>query len=246
MRAKRSKIALSDGNYKESSTRKKPETRGSSITTHYVQPLPPIILKESKLRLVTDLQSCVKAQANYYYARKVRISNLQKMAETVAYAQEHGFDSYGDVEKSHEDALQKLRSARKKLDVSKEELQDVNEQIHFTGQYLSTKKVYIGYKKARNKERYRFDHQADLVKFEASQDYLRKRSAYGKLPTLAELKEKKKKLVKQREELYEALDDNRASFKEIDTMLQNIDAILAIPDELHQPVRDRSRSRECR
>ena len=225
--------------------------KGSPITTQYVQHLPSIITKESKLRLVTDLQSCVKASlkglgasavaANYYYARKVRISNLQKMAETVAYAQEHGFDSYDDVEKTHEDALQKLRSARKKLDAAKEQLQDVNEQIHFTGQYLSTKKAYIGYKKANNKDRYRFDHQADLVKFEASRDYLRKRAAAGKLPTLAELKEEKNRLVKRRESLYEALEDSRASFREIDTMLHNMEAILAIPDALRQPARDRSR-----
>ena len=229
------------------STKNYSQDGSTTITTKYVQPLPSAITTESKLKLVTDLQSCVKAKANYYYARKVRISNLQKMAETVAYAQEHNFDSYDEVENMHDKALLELRKSRRELDGAKEELRDINEQVHFTGQYLSTKKAYAGYKKAKDKEKYRSEHQADLVKYEASRDYLRKRADGKKqLPTLAELKEQKMALVKQRESLYAALEDKRASFKEIDTMLKNMDAILAIPDELRQPVHDRSRSAPAR
>lgn len=44
---------------------------------------------KSDLRLVTDLQQCVKAQQSEAYARKVKLSNLQQMAKTLAYVQEH-------------------------------------------------------------------------------------------------------------------------------------------------------------
>ena len=40
---------------------------------------------KSNLRLVVNLQDCVKAQQNYAYAQKVKISNLQQMAQTVLY-----------------------------------------------------------------------------------------------------------------------------------------------------------------
>ena len=235
-----------DDVYSGSDEQKTAEGRGGSIQTRFVQPLPPAITTRSNLKLVTDLQTCVKAQANYCYARKVRISNLQKMADTVAFAQEHRYDSFDSVEKTHDAALLELRSSRKKLNAIKEELQDVNEQIHFTGMYLSTKKVYTGYKMARNKDKYLFEHQADLVKFETSRDYLKKRAASGKLPTLTDLKRKKTSLVNQREALYETLAQNRNFFKEIDTMLCNMKAILAIPDEFRQPVRDRSHSTPAR
>ena len=46
--------------------------------------LPRVFLIPSNLRLVVDLQSCVKAQQSRAYARKVTISNIQKMADTVA------------------------------------------------------------------------------------------------------------------------------------------------------------------
>ena len=42
-----------------------------------------IFTTRTKLRLVVNLQENVKAQENLAYALKVKISNLQKMAETL-------------------------------------------------------------------------------------------------------------------------------------------------------------------
>lgn len=53
---------------------------------------PYVILNiKSELRLVINLQTCVKAQLSRAYARKVQISNLKQMAETILYVQEHGY-----------------------------------------------------------------------------------------------------------------------------------------------------------
>ena len=52
-----------------------------------------ILFVRSDLRLVTDLQTCVKAQQSAAYANKVKLSNLKEMAKTVAYIQEHGYDT---------------------------------------------------------------------------------------------------------------------------------------------------------
>ena len=51
-----------------------------------------ILFIKSDLRLVVNLQDCVKAQQNTY-ANKVKLSNLKEMAKTVAYIQEHGYDT---------------------------------------------------------------------------------------------------------------------------------------------------------
>lgn len=52
-----------------------------------------ILFVRSDLRLVVDLQDCVKAQQNAAYANKVKLSNLKEMAKTVTYIQEHGYDT---------------------------------------------------------------------------------------------------------------------------------------------------------
>ena len=44
---------------------------------------------KSDLRLVVDLQDNVTARQSHAYAQKVKISNLQQMAKTIAYVQEH-------------------------------------------------------------------------------------------------------------------------------------------------------------
>ena len=43
-----------------------------------------IFTTRTKLRLVVDLRENIKAQENLAYALKVKISNLQKMAEKTA------------------------------------------------------------------------------------------------------------------------------------------------------------------
>lgn len=59
------------------------------LTLKYEEPITLLFVK-SDLRLVIDLQNCVKAQQSAAYASKVKLSNLQEMAKTVAYIQEHG------------------------------------------------------------------------------------------------------------------------------------------------------------
>lgn len=58
-----------------------------------------VLYIKSNLRLVVNLQDCVKAQQSRAYAQKVKISNLQQMANTIVYVQQHGYDSYDDLKK---------------------------------------------------------------------------------------------------------------------------------------------------
>lgn len=51
---------------------------------------PTILFIKSNLRLVVNLQNCIKAKQNRAYAQKFKIPNLQQMANTIAYIQEHG------------------------------------------------------------------------------------------------------------------------------------------------------------
>lgn len=44
----------------------------------------------SGVRLLVDLENCIKAQQSRAYAQKVKITNLQQMAQTYAFVQRHG------------------------------------------------------------------------------------------------------------------------------------------------------------
>lgn len=57
-----------------------------------------ILFIKSDLRLVVNLQDCVKAQQNAAYANKVKLSNQKEMAKTIAYIQENGYDTRDSLE----------------------------------------------------------------------------------------------------------------------------------------------------
>lgn len=62
----------------------------------------------TKLRLVVDLQTCAKAQVSRAYARKVKMTNLQQMAQTICFVQEHGIETRADLESLRDSEQQKL------------------------------------------------------------------------------------------------------------------------------------------
>lgn len=47
----------------------------------------------TRVRLVVDLQTCAKAQASQAYARKIKLTNLQQMAQTICFVQENNIDT---------------------------------------------------------------------------------------------------------------------------------------------------------
>ena len=114
----------------------------------------PFIFIKSDLQLVIDLQTCIKAQQSEAYAQKVKLTNLKQMAQTVAYIQEHGYDSLDDFHAALDQASDQTSASRKSLKDTEQQLKEVNEQIHFTGQYLAYKNVYADYRKSRNKEKF--------------------------------------------------------------------------------------------
>ena len=89
----------------------------------------PFIFIKSDLRLVIDLQTCIKAQQSGAYAQKVKLTNLKQMAQTVAYIQEHGYDSLDDFHATLDQASDQTSVSRKSLKDTEQQLKDVNEQI---------------------------------------------------------------------------------------------------------------------
>ena len=181
---------------------------------------------KSDLRLVTDLQHCIKAQQSQAYAQKVKLSNLKMMAQTVAYVQEHGFQSKADLETALSDASAQSTDARNTLKSTENTLKNVNEQIHYTGQYLANKSIYSDYRKSRNKEKFYDDHRAELTLYESALRILKEKSQGNKLPTLKMLREEKNRLTELQTLQREDFNARREHERELRTVCSNVDIIL--------------------
>ena len=196
----------------------------------------PFIFIKSDLRLVIDLQTCIKAQQSEAYAQKVKLSNLKQMAQTVAYIQEHGYNSLEDFHTALDQASDQTSAARKSLKDTEQQLKDVNEQIHFTGQYLAYKNVYVNYRKSRNKDKFYEEHRAELSLYDTALRTLKEKSFGNKLPSMKALYAEKDRLIELRNMQREDFSNRRNYEREFRTVSANIDMILGKSYEQEQQI----------
>ena len=196
----------------------------------------PFIFIKSDLRLVIDLQTCIKAQQNEAYAPKVKLSNLKQMAQTVAYIQEHGYNSLEDFHAALDQASDQSSAARKSLKDTEQRLKDVNEQIHFTGQYLAHKNVYADYRRSRNKDKFYEEHRAELSLYDTALRTLKEKSNGNKLPSMKALYAEKDRLIELRDMQREDFSNRRDYERELRTVSTNIDMILGKSHEQEQQI----------
>ena len=194
----------------------------------------PFIFIKSDLRLVIDLQTCIKAQQSEAYAQKVKLTNLKQMAQTVAYIQEHGYDTRADFNAALTNAESQTSLARKKMKDTEQQLKNVNEQIHFTGQYLAYKDLYAQYRKSRNRNKFYEEHKAELSLYETALRVLKEKSNGQKLPSMKSLYAEKDRLTELREVQRSDFFSHRDQERELRTVDANIDMILGKkPEQEH-------------
>ena len=194
----------------------------------------PFIFIKSDLRLVIDLQTCIKAQQSEAYAKKVNLTNLKQMAQTVAYIQEHGYDTRADFNAALTNAESQTSLARKKMKDTEQQLKNVNEQIHFTGQYLAYKDLYAQYRKSRNRNKFYEEHKAELSLYETALRVLKEKSNGQKLPSMKSLYQEKDRLTELREVQRSDFYSHRDQERELKTVDANIDMILGKKPERGQ------------
>ena len=185
-----------------------------------------VLYIKSNLRLVVNLQDCVKAQQSRAYAQKVKISNLQQMANTIVYVQQHGYDSYEDLKKARDELSVKMSDARNTAKSTDADLKRLNEKIHYLGQYLSTKATYKEFLQAGNKKMYRSAHQDEIARYEEAVQFLKRNSTDGTIPTMKDLRAEKEKLLSAQTAQYESYTYFKDYYHELQTACRNVDMIL--------------------
>ena len=189
--------------------------------------LPRVFLIPSRLRLVVDLQTCVKAQQSQAYARKVELSNLQRMARTVAWIQENGIgtlDRLSDVKESTDRRYQQMSS---KLNRAEADLRLLNRKIRHVGRYYSNRKVYARYEQAKDRARFHEERRSEIEAYEESARELKTLFPDGDYPSLKELKAAKAELMEQRDALRTELKPLTAEKRNLDVVWKNVHAIIS-------------------
>ena len=179
----------------------------------------------SELKLVVDLQACAKAQSSSAYANKVKLSNLQKMAETILFVQQNGFDSIEELEETLEETSKLEKDVDKEIRAIKMQQRDLNEQIRYMGQYLSTKDVYSDFLQSKNKLVFMERNRDLLARYTKAKQYLKGIYSEERFPSINQLREEKKRGEKALRQLLDrktSINNNRNAFS---IAIKNIEEI---------------------
>lgn len=207
------------------------KSKSASSVDYHTDPFVIFYIK-SELRLVTDLQTNVKAMQNQAYARKVKISNLQQMANTLIYIQDHGYDTRKDLEKQTTDIQVKMEEAQEQLSDLTSKMKTLNAQIHYTGQYFASKSVYAEFLKSRNKKKFRQEHSSEIRSYEEARDWLKAFYPDGKMMSMKTLKSQKSELQESIDAQKSVVKQFRDYHKELEIAGANVDAILGMKEPL--------------
>ena len=91
---------------------------------------------------------------------------------------------------------------------------------------------------ARNKDKYRQEHESALILHEAASNSLRSARIGGKLPNVATLQAEYSRLTKEKEALYADYGKLKKQVKEYDVIKRNVDSILQPSQEERAKGRD--------
>lgn len=189
-----------------------------------------IFYVKSELRLVTDLQTNIKAMQNQAYARKVKISNLQQMADTLIYIQDHDYNTREDLKKQATNIRLKMEKSQKHLSNLSSKMKSLNSQIHYTGQYFASKPVYTDFLKSKNKKKFWQDHLSEIKSYEESRDWLKAFYPDGKMISMKVLKSQKVELQKSIDTQKSVVKQFKDYHKELEIASANVDAILKMEE----------------
>ena len=206
--------------------KKKKATAYHSPETDYRRDPLAIFYYRTQLRLVVDLQTNVKAMQSEAYAQRVKITNLQQMANTLIYIQEHGYNTRKDLSAVTSKAQERLTEAYDKKRELTEKMKVLNSQIHYTGQYFASKSIYAEFLKSGNKKNFRNEHVSEITAYEEARDWLKDFYPDGKMLSLKSLKKRKQKLQETIDSQKTVIHNYKNHCKELETVSANVDAIL--------------------
>ena len=177
--------------------------------------------------LLIDIQNSIKAQESRGYEQWAKIHNLKQAAKTMNFLTEHKIEQYAELTAKITEVTAASEQAADSLKEIEKRLADMAVLMKHVATYQKTKPVYVAYRKAKDREKYRAAHESDIILHEAAVKAL-KAAGISKLPNLAELQGEYAKLQEQKEALYADYGKLKKQAKEYDIIKQNIDIILNI------------------
>ena len=175
--------------------------------------------------LLIDIENSIKAAQSRGYEQWAKIHNLKQAAMTMNFLTDNKIEQYSDLTAKIAEIQTASGQAADALKTVEKRIADMAVLIKNISAYQKTKPSYEAYRKARNKEKYKAEHERAVILHEAAAKAL-KAAGVSKLPNIDALQAEYEKLKQQKEALYADYGKLKKQVKEYDVIKQNIDSIL--------------------
>lgn len=203
------------------------------------------IESSQRVSLIIDIENAMKERQKNpeAYRQWATVQNIRTMANTLNFLTEHNLLDYDKLSEKTEATQENYNSTRTRIKEIEKRLKTIDEDIHNIDNYRKTKPIADKLETVVFKERYRKEHEADLIILGAAEMYLKKRFNGGKAPLIKDLRAEQKALLAEKDKLYESYYSEKSELSELQATMKNVDMILG-RDKAQEQERSKKRMGE--
>lgn len=203
------------------------------------------IESSQRVSLIIDIENAMKERQKNpeAYRQWATVQNIRAMANTLNFLTEHNLLDYDKLSEKTEATRENYNSTRTRIKEIEKRLKTIDEEIHNIDNYRKTKPIADKLETVVFKERYRKEHEADLIILGAAEMYLKKRFNGGKAPLIKDLRAEQKALLAEKDKLYESYYSEKSELSELQATMKNVDMILG-RDKAQEQERSKKRMGE--
>ena len=190
--------------------------------------------------LIIDIENSFKAQQSKGYAQWAKGFNLKLAAQTMNYLTEHNLldrnvlnEKVSLLSASYDTSRSKLKSVEKRI-------KEIEELINDIDVYRKNKPVADKLQSVVFKEKFKREHESELILFKAAEKSVKKYFGGEKMPLIKELRVEQKQLLSEKEKLYSETNSAKSELDELLTVQRNIDKFLGLEHEQEKAQKKRS------
>ena len=197
-----------------------------------VQAAPP------KVNLLVDIQAKLQAGKGAGYTRWAKVFNLKQMAQTLNYLSEHGLLDYADLETKTAEATARYNALSAQIKAAEKRMAEIAVLRTHIVNYAKTRETYVAYRRAGYSRKFYAEHEDEIRLHQAAKEAFNELNV-KKLPTIKELQSEYAQLLADKKKAYGEYRQARAAMRELLTVKNNVDRVLAIePTEPQQKEKD--------
>lgn len=193
---------------------------------------------ENIIQRLVNMESSMKADdrgLEHWYA----IRDIKEAANTLNFLNRNNLNSYSELVSKTDELMAQKKIALEEIKPLEKRMQEIALVIKHAGIYNRLHPIATAYNHALFKDKYRKEHESELILFEASAEWLKQNNII-KTPDLKELRKQYKEFAKRKEnvyDLYSNLKKETLNYQNAKNNLENIMGILPNSKNKDEPTK---------